>query len=234
MASIPQDIVFDIFVRLPTKPLARARCLSKHWNRLILDYFMKLRSRRMMLLPFQSLLAIHNTVPSDGTVHLISTSRLPCPNFNNLVSVDCVKIIGTFNGIVVLFCKSIILFNPLTGAFKIVPDPPLDSSVRVDTYGLCYGATLDDLKTVKLRFRANYSYQVYCDVFSLKKGLWSTKSIKLEGWYRARPLYNGTFANGYLYWIALQPDGMCFTLALDVTITSYGTLYPNKLALPSR
>ncbi|XP_076954731.1 F-box protein CPR1-like [Bidens hawaiensis] len=232
MASLPQDIFFEIFARLSTKPLVRSRFLSKHWNRLISDYFTKSKSRRMIRLPFQPLQAIHNTFkPSDGTVHLIPTSMLTWP-FNNIVSVDRANIIGafqvsedrvivigTFKGIVVLFCKNIILFNPLTGAFKMVPDPPLDSDYHsVDTYGLCYGTTLDDLKIVKLRLGVHYSYQVYCDVFSLKKGLWSTKSIKLEGKYTVRPYYwyNGTFANGFLYWIVLKPDGMYVTLALDV------------------
>ncbi|KAI3783627.1 hypothetical protein L1987_42713 [Smallanthus sonchifolius] len=39
VGHLPEDIVFDIFVRLPTKPLLRFRCLSKHWNRLISDEF---------------------------------------------------------------------------------------------------------------------------------------------------------------------------------------------------
>ncbi|XP_076904179.1 F-box protein At4g22390-like [Bidens hawaiensis] len=201
MASLPQDIVFEIFARLPTKPLVWSRCLSKHWNSLISDYFMKSRSRRMILLPLKPLQAMHNTVPGDVGFHLISTSRLPYP-FNNLVSEGLVKIVGTFDGIVVLFCKTIILFNPLTGAFKIVPNPPLDCDYHSgDTYGLCYGTTLDDLKIIKLRLCAYYSCRVDCDVFSLKKGLWSTSSIKLEGRYSVNPLYCGTYANGFLYWI---------------------------------
>ncbi|XP_076904182.1 putative F-box protein At3g16210 [Bidens hawaiensis] len=220
MTCLPEDIVFNILVRLQTKPLVRFRCLSKHWNRLISDYFMKSRSRRMILLPFQSLLAIRHTLPWDKTVHYVSTSRIPSP-FNYLGTEDHVQVVGAFDGIVVLLCKDILmLFNPLTGSFKIVPHPPLDSSNRVDTYGLCYGETLDDLKIVKLRLRVRYPYRVSCDVFSLKKGLWSTKSIKLDERYIVDRLLKerfGIFANGYLYWIALKkPDGMYVTIALDV------------------
>ncbi|XP_076911429.1 F-box protein At4g22390-like [Bidens hawaiensis] len=219
MANLPEDIVFNILVRFPTKPLVRFKCLSKHWNRLISDYFMKSRSRRMMLLPFQSLLAIHHTIPWNKTVHRVSTSRIPRP-FNCLGLEDHVQVVGAFDGIVVLVCEDMILFNPLTGSFKVVPYPPLDSSDRVETYGLSYGATLDDLKIVKLRFRFNYPYRVYCDVFSLKKGLWSTKCFMLEERYIIDQMLKkrfGAFANGFLYWIVLKESGgVHVTIALDV------------------
>ncbi|KAI3705235.1 hypothetical protein L1987_75469 [Smallanthus sonchifolius] len=64
MHHLPEDIVFNIFSQIPTKPLLRLRCVSKDWNRMILDHITKSRSRRMILLPFKPLQAIDNMVPS--------------------------------------------------------------------------------------------------------------------------------------------------------------------------
>ncbi|KAI3793447.1 hypothetical protein L1987_36066 [Smallanthus sonchifolius] len=53
MENVCDDVLYNILGRLPGKPLLRLRCVSKHWNCLISDpYFMKSRSRRMILLPF--------------------------------------------------------------------------------------------------------------------------------------------------------------------------------------
>ncbi|KAI3706074.1 hypothetical protein L1987_76327 [Smallanthus sonchifolius] len=202
MHHLPQDIVFDIFVRLPTKALLRLRCLSKHWNRLISDEFMKSRSRRMILLSFKPLHAI------DNTVHSVVSLR---SHFKNQENYDHhVIIVGTFNGIVFLVCKDMILYNPLTGAFKIVPDPPFRSNYGFnDSYvhGFCYGTTTDDLKIVRLTNGTGF-YQAACfgDVSSLKEGSWRTKSKTMVRNCLIKQ-YAGTFVNGFLYWIAISEHG---------------------------
>ncbi|KAM0053730.1 putative F-box domain-containing protein [Helianthus debilis subsp. tardiflorus] len=53
MANVDDAVLHNILAQLPGKPLLQFRCVSKHWNGLISDpYFMKSRSRRMILLPF--------------------------------------------------------------------------------------------------------------------------------------------------------------------------------------
>ncbi|MFS7937608.1 putative F-box domain-containing protein [Helianthus anomalus] len=98
MPHIPKDIVFNILVRLPKQPILRFRCLSKHWNPLLSDHFMKSRSRRMILLPTRPLHTIDYT--NDGTI----------------------------NGIVLVFKDDMILYNPFTQAFKIVSNQSLHPS----------------------------------------------------------------------------------------------------------
>ncbi|XP_076954704.1 putative F-box protein At3g16210 [Bidens hawaiensis] len=180
---IPEDIVFAILVRMPTKPLLRLRCLSKQWNPTISDHFMKSRSRRMILLPFKPLQVM------DTATH--SVSELPFPNFMNPGSEGHLIIGGTYNGIVLLVLKDMILYNPITGAYKTVPNPPPSkSSTNFD----------QDSR--------------WCDVFSLKKGSWSTTSRTL-----VRAFYiidsSGTFANGFLYWRVVRGNTHLI-VALDV------------------
>ncbi|XP_076911428.1 F-box/kelch-repeat protein At3g06240-like [Bidens hawaiensis] len=194
---------------MPTKPFLRLRCLSKHWNRTISDHFMKSRSRRMILLPFKPLQVVNNAAHS--------VSELPSPNFMSQGNKFHVVIVGTFNGIVLLVLEDMILYNPLTGAYKTVPKPlPLDPSMIDISYGFCYGTSLDDLMIVRLINMSSGFGQVsrWCDVFSLKKGSWSTTSRTLV---KACYILNnaGTFVNGFLYWRAVR-GRVHLIVALDV------------------
>ncbi|KAI3706073.1 hypothetical protein L1987_76326 [Smallanthus sonchifolius] len=173
MHHLPEDIVFDIFIRMPTKPLLQLRCLSKDWNRMIADHVTKSKSRRMTILPFKPLHAL------DNKVH--SIFKLPS-SLNNKESKH-VRLAGTLNGIVLLVLEDMILYNPLTGAFKIVPNPPFESSyTRNENYGFGYGTSPDDLKIVRLTPNNNklYDDSRSCNVFSLKEGSWSTRSWSLD------------------------------------------------------
>ncbi|KAI3783628.1 hypothetical protein L1987_42714 [Smallanthus sonchifolius] len=174
---------------------------------MIADHITKSRSRRMILLPFKPLQAI------DNTVH--SIFKLPS-SLKNQESKH-VRLAGTLNGIVLLVLKDMILYNPLTGAFKIVPNPPFESSsTSIENYGFGYGTTPDDLKIVRLTSNNNklYDDSRSCNVFSLKKGSWSRKSWRLIQRCFIKDCA-GTFVNGFLYWIAIRGHG-CLIVALDV------------------
>ncbi|KAI3714363.1 hypothetical protein L1987_72962 [Smallanthus sonchifolius] len=61
---LPDDIICNIIARLPAKPLLRFRCVSRHWNHALREpNFMKLRSRKAIILPFSDhkFLLIDNT-----------------------------------------------------------------------------------------------------------------------------------------------------------------------------
>ncbi|XP_076904180.1 putative F-box protein At3g16210 [Bidens hawaiensis] len=207
---VPEDLVFAILVKLPTKPLLRLRCLSKHWNRTISDHFMKSRSCRMILLPYKLPLQV-----MDTAAH--SISDLPLPNFMNPGSEEYRHVIvGAYNGIVLIVLKDMILYNPLTGAYRTVPNPPpLESSTSI-RYGFCYETSLDELKIVRLNNMIGLDQgSRWCGVFSLKKGSWSTTSRTSV---RACGIIDkaGTFLNGFLYWVASRLNGYFILVALDV------------------
>ncbi|XP_076939411.1 putative F-box protein At3g16210 [Bidens hawaiensis] len=140
-ACLPEDIIHEILIRMPTKPLVRLKCVSKHWNRLISDpYFMKSRSRRMIFLPSLPFHTIDNTNDMERTMIKLCSPFSP-------ESYEEMTIVGSFNGILLLvlsdysFDDHLILYNPFSGKFKKVPDPETQSGTYVYEFG--YGTTAD-------------------------------------------------------------------------------------------
>ncbi|PWA75589.1 F-box domain-containing protein [Artemisia annua] len=101
---IPDCILHDILARLPTKSLLRFKCVSKHCNRLILDpYFIKLRARRMILLPVSPFHVLDDgNFPLDYESKLMFKLLFP---FGNPKDKD-IKCLGTVNRIVILVVKA--------------------------------------------------------------------------------------------------------------------------------
>ncbi|KAJ0837778.1 putative F-box domain-containing protein [Helianthus annuus] len=206
---IGNDALRNILTQLPGKPLLRFRCVSKHWNSLISDpYFLKSRSRRMILLSHtRPLVVIDDNVPAEDEGH--SMVRIPSP----LLHEKCthVMIVGTLNGIVVLALHDtslrshLILYNPLTCASKILVamDPPSSG------YPYVFGFNTDDLKVF--------------DAFDLKTTSLSKPKEFLQDFHLAGDV--GIFLRGWLYWPALFDDG--WILALDVK-----EMFFSKVILP--
>ncbi|GJV74524.1 F-box domain containing protein [Tanacetum coccineum] len=192
---LPDDIVRNILAWLPAKPLVRFQCVSKHWNRMLTEpNFMNFRSRKSIILPLsEALHLIDHNVPTDDMPHSILKRCYPYKKRDKYSSV---RVIGTFNGIVLLRLRSrsLILYNPFTGAFKKLPGPPY-RDCRRPGYGFGHGATPDDLKIVRFKQESDI-----CDVYSFKKSLWSTKTYNMKRIKFEHCV--GTFANGFLHWVA--------------------------------
>lgn len=201
----PEEILHKIFLRMPTKPLLQLKCLSKHWNSVISNSsFMKSRSRRMIIPPVLPLHAIDNSVQGNDMNHSMIKLHFP---YAMLEDKD-VTIVGSFNGIVFLVLKNkkvsrlheMILYNPFTGAFKIVPDPPRYCHSNY-VYGFGYGTTLDDLKIFRIMVHKSCGSRFY-DTFNLKSGAWSSPSELIGDHHFLK--YSGTFINGFLYLVAAK------------------------------
>lgn len=211
---ICDDILHNILARLPGKALLLAKCVSTHWNRFISDpSFMKSISRRMILVLSSPSHALNETAVVDDLAHSMVKIHYPYEKGKYRY----VRIIGTFNGIVLLaindsyvvggtsihFTSHMILLNPFTGASKILLDPysPFDDQYHV--YGFGYGATQDELKIFRFR---DCKHPGYCwntlDVFNLKTSSWSTSEILIKDADQFRDNDVGTFLNGFLYWVA--------------------------------
>ncbi|KAF5770599.1 putative F-box domain-containing protein [Helianthus annuus] len=215
---IGDDVLRNILARLPGKPLLRFRCTSKHWNRLISDpYFMKSRSRRMVLFPLlKPLVAIDENVPVKDKTH--SMVRIPSPP-QHQEGLE-ISIVGTFNGIVLLalthksFSCQLILYNPLTCASNVlvVMDPPSSECKFSYVFGFGHGETMHDLKIVRFEFIAPILWFKW-DVFDLKTSSWSTPQYMKRGFWFWGDV--GVFLNGFLYWVIYEYP--CFEiLALNV------------------
>lgn len=120
-----------------------------------------------------------------------------------------VNFAGTVNGIVLLFIHKghMILYNPLTRAYKKVPDPPIDHGPHThEVYGFGYGTTPDDLKIVIISSKQRLS----CDVYNLKTKSWN-KPLELTRNYVFSHIAKGVLLNGFLYWNVFR-----LILALDL------------------
>ncbi|XP_076960137.1 F-box protein CPR1-like [Bidens hawaiensis] len=238
MPNVGDDILHNILARLPGKPLLRFRCVSKHWNELISSpYFMKSRSRQMMLLPFTGPLVAIDVNEAQHVVRLLP-SLLDDED-------DCTKvsIVGTLNGIVLLVltnrkssrCK-LILYNPLTCAFKIamVVGPPLPS--RPDVFGFGYGVTKDDLKIVRFQIcRDSPDYLMYAyNFFDFKTSSWSTQSQYLTTKFYVHG-DAGTFLNGVLHWVTSPSNLMLIcrvTLNFEILTLNVKEMVFSNIKLP--
>ncbi|GKA38389.1 hypothetical protein Tco_0730940 [Tanacetum coccineum] len=115
--------------------------------------------------------------------NLMFKLRSPYENPQNYV----VTFLGTVNGIVLSVVNErnpydtyatytrMILYNPFTGAFKLAPDLLCDDLVYCSDhiYGFGHGATVDDLKIVRIDKRAYYENHDTFHVFSFRTNSWS-------------------------------------------------------------
>ncbi|KAJ0584666.1 putative F-box domain, galactose oxidase/kelch, beta-propeller, F-box associated interaction [Helianthus annuus] len=243
---LPEDIVHLIFLRLPRKPLFRLKCLSKHWNRLISEHFIKLRSRRMMFLPSLPFHAIDNTATSEDMTPS-KMIKLSSPSINT-GSYKEVTIVGSFNGIVLLVLEYLntividpnspyghhmILYNPLSGEFNTVPRGGSYKSYNYYVYGFGYGTAADDLKIIRLkylRFGSNYESKSF-EVFSLKTWSWSRPSKLTDDSCFCDSYSSGIFANGFLYWNATRNSGSPLYLIVTLNIK---TMEFSRIEIPDR
>ncbi|PWA35310.1 restriction endonuclease, type II-like superfamily protein [Artemisia annua] len=210
---VPEEIILQIISKLPVKPLLRFKCVSKHWNLLISDpIFMKSRSRRILLISGNPIHAIDNNVPVNDKANLAFKLHSP------FAEGKYASVAGTVNGIVLLFIHcDMILYNPLTSAYKKVPDHPHihRGSRNYDVYGFGYGTTPDDLKIVIISSTQRRGLRS-CDVYNLKTTSWN-KPLELIGNYDFGDEYKGVFVNGFLYWnVYLSEQRSRILLALDV------------------
>ncbi|KAK9061544.1 hypothetical protein SSX86_018726 [Deinandra increscens subsp. villosa] len=231
MEKLGDDVLYNILARLPGKALLRSRCVSKHWNTLIsYPCFMKMRSRRMILLPISRPLAVlDDNVPVIDKANSIVRIRSPLDQQRRQGIHVSSSIVGTLkqtNGIVILALTDakllqcqLVLYNPLTCVSKalVVMDiPPSWNRLKVwSPYLFGFG----DDKIVRFDCWNHSNRSMYTwDVFDLKTGSCSGRTRYL----RKKDLHfsaedAGMFVDGFLYWAVSDDDGVFGTiLALDV------------------
>ncbi|PWA38902.1 F-box domain-containing protein [Artemisia annua] len=228
--QFPEDILDNIVFRLSTKTFFRFKSVTKHWNSLIPNHFMKLRSKPLTLLSVQGIFhAIDNSVPCDHLDYSIIRSS-PLGNLEG----NKIIIVGAFNGILLIifqdqFPNHMRLYNPFTKQSDNVPDPPSCDHTFIYNYGFGYGTTPDDLKIFLLR-RASVTHRRSCHVYSFKTRSWDKTALWLAEGYNYKYMQDaGTFVNGFLYWIAHKHGSGRLILALDIKNMEFSEIeFPTK------
>ncbi|PIN18019.1 hypothetical protein CDL12_09317 [Handroanthus impetiginosus] len=177
--ELPEEILIDVFSRLPAKSVGKCRCLSKQWCTLLsTPQFIKSHLNRkthqenlILITPSDSLYTIATI--KDDTV----SRKLELPS-NWLEQVK-------------------------------IPDSPLalEWGESFSMHGFGYDIYTDDYKIVTLSYYATKKEhepdceKKFVDVYSVKKRVW--KRVESSRYDHAVPeLSSGAFVNGAIHWLA--------------------------------
>ncbi|KAH6791952.1 hypothetical protein C2S52_002429 [Perilla frutescens var. hirtella] len=228
--NLPEDLVHEILLRLPVKPLLRCKCVCKEWCALIrspsfVDRHFSHESNHECLIVFTVICIVYprndNTLAfamyRDNERHsLVEESiHLPLMPINPLF----LHLLGPSNGV---FCVlslrgRIALFNPAMREFKTLPPLPLHDESVIEGW-LVWGFGLEpssgDYKVVALQ---KWRSQIFAHVYNLSSNSWkrieavdSLNSAYIEG-------VCNPFLNGVCHWHAKLVNGDGFAiLAFDM------------------
>ncbi|KAK9904408.1 hypothetical protein M0R45_000774 [Rubus argutus] len=211
--ELPKDIVVEVLARLPVKSLMRFRCVCKPWRAFISDpcFVRKQFSYAAAKGSGDSDIRLMFSVNPHGSIYsLVALNDLKAPPLD--ITVRCPpfrfkrsRIVGSCNGLICLHVKyQFILWNPCTGDYNVLPQPPgyhcscLPSSQHCLCFqGFGYDSTTDDYKVIRGIRRFVKSI---IQVFSLKSGSWKTynnmKNVCVRG--------DGCLLAGALHWLEFR------------------------------
>jgi len=237
-----QDLLTEILIRIPAKPLLKFKSVSKQWLSLISDpkFCIWHACHQRVLNPTPNALLLNNFYSSTPTFQFIpligddssSYSQAAVFDYLNVSPNYRLKIKNSCNGLIL--CMSIfygcgfddagselkgIICNPTTKQFKTLsfPVPKFGNS---KTYSSFYGLAFDPLKShhykiicLHVDYRVSKNPQIY--LYSSRTNSWSFLQNSLE----APTLYgfvNGVFCNDAIHWCSYEQT----TLYFDVNTES--------------
>ncbi|XP_042052670.1 F-box protein CPR1-like [Salvia splendens] len=204
-SDLPQEILIDIFSRLPAKSVGKCRCLAKTWQTLLSSpQFIK--SHLIRSPPQENLIlitpsgSVHSAAAADGAV----SSKLQ--SLQNIT-----EFAGSCDGLVLLVDDKDrkLLVNPITLQLIEITDSPLalTKGESFSMYGLGHDPISDDYKIVALSYwDTDNEYNPDCadtfvDVYSVGRGVW--RRADNSPYDHAVPhLACGAFVGGKIHWLA--------------------------------
>ncbi|KAB1201526.1 hypothetical protein CJ030_MR0G003213 [Morella rubra] len=220
MNNLPEDIIVEILLQLPVKPLLRFRCVSKRWFSLISDphfaksHFKRASERTQRLLLSTSLrLGSLEVDKPFGNGSAVKKLNFPFKQRGRRV-----KILGSCNGLVCVSLyghKDFYIWNPSTGDCRKLPDPAIAVHRKnIYIHGFGYDSSTDDYKLLVGSYPLpRPSREAEGKLFSLKSNSWKTVAnlFNPEEYCESA----GIFSNGALHWQAelIDPRIIAFDLA---------------------
>ncbi|KAF6167325.1 hypothetical protein GIB67_043186 [Kingdonia uniflora] len=207
MEKLSQEVVEDILLRLPVDSLVRCKYVSKHWLSLICNpSFVKLHLKlskaknkgTLILGSFTGLyFSIHDTesaVNENVDDHVL---KLEYP-FN--LEAKIVRFIGSCDGLILILLSdsNMLLWNPATRDFKILPGGNIRHSGYFPLCGFGYDELTDDYKVVSHGIRMN-SRVSEVSIYALRKDSWSVVKMNFSGEDYGTE-HPGIFVSGILHW----------------------------------
>ncbi|KAL1548477.1 F-box protein CPR1-like [Salvia divinorum] len=204
-SDLPQEILIDIFSRLPAKSVGKCRCLAKTWQTLLSStQFIKSHLNRIP--PHENLMLItpSGSVYSAASVDGAVSSKLQSPE-------NITELAGSCDGLVLLVDDEDrkLLVNPITMQLIEITDSPLalTKGESFSMYGLGHDMISDDYKIVVLSYWDSDNEcnpdcaDTFVDVYSVGRGVWR-RAVNSPYDHAVPHLACGAFVSGKIHWLA--------------------------------
>ncbi|XP_015075996.1 F-box/kelch-repeat protein At3g23880-like [Solanum pennellii] len=228
---LPNEIITNILLRLPTESLLICMCVSKSWHRLIsspdfVNIHLKLNKQHKVLIPgyfenirFCSLPPLFNKQLTQELYHMDP----PCsPPF----------FVGSVNGLICLFNRrgDTYIWNPIIRKSKKLLKSSWGTS-RYTKYGFGYDDKCNDYKALFIDHYGNScngelsNLRVVVNIYSSRTDSWTTLHDQLQGIFVLNRL--GKFINGKIYWATstgIHDFNVRNIIYFDVASDTWGSL----------
>nr|XP_043633386.1 F-box/kelch-repeat protein At3g23880-like [Erigeron canadensis] len=217
-----EELVDEIFQRLPVKSLLRFRSLSKYWfSRIASPDFIRGHKLQSVNAPLKLIVkrhlyrtrVVYYTLFSESKFHMdVAEDDLPSRGF---------EVVGSCNGILCVVDKDMVfsLWNPTIRRKLTIPVPPYYIRDRRDWLGLGFGVDpiTDDYKIVMISYSKTDPL-----VYSMKAGTWSL--INSPTMPLKKVISRACLVNGTLYWVVERnPTGICI-MTFDLSTNNCGSI----------
>ncbi|KAK4259425.1 hypothetical protein QN277_005758 [Acacia crassicarpa] len=233
---LPEEIVTDIFKRLPVKSLIRFQCVSKQWKNLIkAPSFVQEHLHHHTTHQNPSLLIEHfrrnnllNLCLLDREMQFRELENLP-----SIGSLMGVHVVGSCHGLICLTDYSInppapLLWNPATRDVRRMPVTLADFPV-FGHFGFGFSPPKNDYKIVRF-YGTNMIYKV--EVYSLSTGSW--KDLHFDNIKDLSIFGDGVTIKGVMFWYGSRRGavikGSDVIISLDLA-TEVFTVTPSPASL---
>lgn len=230
-----QDLLVEILLRVPSKPLLRFKSVSKQWLSLISTSHFRLsharRHRHNASLTASSLLLHRDTSPAGGGFYTIPLnnhcSKIPLFDYLNDPNL---KIMQSCNGLLLCrssddksLCFKYFICNPTTKKIRMVNFPPVEGFVYA--VNLAFNPLKSvDYNIISIRRLLYVAPRFHIDIYSSKTDSWTVKVLTFTTeeniWFNS-----GVYCNGAIHW----ESGGKSSLYLDVE-----NLCLNTMPMPVR
>ncbi|KAI9096858.1 hypothetical protein K1719_025841 [Acacia pycnantha] len=202
---LPNEIIRDIFIRLPVKSILRFQCVCKDWKNLfkslafIADHLHHSSHRNpFLLLKCYCSCKLCHFCLLDDEVDIQERHKVPLKN-SKLIVRDLHSNHGLLCLEVTNKTHSLLLYNPATKEVRQVPRRLKLFKDMDFTVGFGFNPIVNDYKIVRLFISLHEEMVVKVEVYSLSMGSW--KEVEVGNLAVVQLRYDKSYtANGAIFW----------------------------------
>ncbi|KAL3536122.1 hypothetical protein ACH5RR_004583 [Cinchona calisaya] len=223
--QLPEDVIMEIFSRLPVKSLLRLKAVCKYWCALIhspifvAKHLHRQKNKQNLLVHRYHVHGGDSALSLFPDEYLAGTSQeyqdhIPTPTYFSAV-------LGPLDGIVFLYNDdhSMVLWNPATREVKHLPPSVPSSSLSLYSHVFGFGKDpeTNDFKVVYVRDYWDDDVEIWhvplVSVYSLSTNSWRQFKDYTFSSLRVVKSYANTYSNGFYYW---RDISNCKVFAFDL------------------